>query len=162
MNPAMIVAYANNGVMGKGLELPWRLPADLAYFKRETLGKVVVMGRKTWDSIGFPLPKRRNVVLSRNAPSLPDGVECYESLERALEVLEGEDVMIIGGATIYEKALEIGVREIVLTRVLADVEGDVFFPEWNEDNWELFSEEFREADEKNAYDLKFCRYRPKG
>lgn len=159
MKVSLIVAYAENRVMGKGNDLPWRLPADLAHFKRETLGKAVIMGRKTWDSIGFPLPKRRNIVLSKSAPDLPEGVECYRSLEEALAAFQdGEEVMIIGGATIYDQALKSGVDEILLTKVMAEVEGDVFFPQWDEKNWRLVEENFRPADENNLYDMTFCRY----
>jgi|SaaInlStandDraft_1057018.scaffolds.fasta_scaffold49760_2 dihydrofolate reductase len=158
----LIVAYDRNRVMGKGQDLPWRLPADLAHFKRETMGKTVVMGRKTWESIGFPLPKRKNVVLSRTLQQIQEGVDCFNDLESALEALQGEeDVMIIGGATLYSQALEMGVDEIILTKVMADVEGDVIFPEWDESAWKLLGEEFRSADDKNPYDLIFCRYQPR-
>ncbi|MFT3907439.1 MAG: dihydrofolate reductase [Steroidobacteraceae bacterium] len=132
----LVVAAARNGVIGREAQLPWQLPDDLKHFKAVTLGKPVIMGRKTFESIGRPLPGRRNLVLSRSEASLPAGVERVASLEEALQrCAQVEEVCVIGGGEIFRLALPLATR-VELTRVQADVPGDVHFPElappWHE------------------------------
>ena len=129
----IVVAVARNGIIGRGNTLPWRLPADLAHFKRLTLGHPILMGRRTWDSLGRPLPGRRNLVLTRTPGSI-DGADVVHSVAEA-KALVGEGVlMIIGGAELYRLVLP-EVDVLHLTRVEAEVDGDVAFPEWSEDDW---------------------------
>jgi len=125
---SLIVAVASNGVIGRANALPWRLPEDLAYFKRITGGHTVVMGRKTFESIGKALPNRRNIVVSRSTSDFPEGIESAASLEDAL-ALSGADpeVFIIGGAKLYRASIERADR-LLVTEIHRDVEGDVIFP----------------------------------
>ncbi len=153
----LIVAVAKNGVIGCDGELPWRLPADLAYFKRMTSGHCVIMGRKTYQSIGRPLPKRTNIVVSRDPDFEATGCQVVTGVASALrlaESLEEQDVFVIGGAAIYALALP-HADSVHLTRVEAEVKGDVYFPELDEGEWEVVSREPREADEKNEYAMVF-------
>ena len=123
----LIVAYARNRCIGKDNTLPWKLPGDLAHFKRTTLGCPIIMGRKTWDSLGRPLPGRRNIVISRDPGKSLTGAECATSLLQALEyVKDSEQVFVIGGAQIYQQALTYAQR-IVATEIRADIDGDAFF-----------------------------------
>lgn len=143
---ALIVAMANNRTIGCNNELPWRLPEDLKYFKSVTMGKPIVMGRKTFDSIGRPLPGRLNIVVTRNGEWQHPGVKTAPSLQQALAIaveerdiaVESEpqiqEVMVIGGAEIYRAAIELADR-LYITRVQAQVEGDAFFPEYDEAAW---------------------------
>jgi dihydrofolate reductase len=128
----VIVAVSDNGVIGRDGDLPWRLPEDLRHFKRTTLGHAVVMGRATWESIGFPLPKRRNIVLTRNREYVAEGAEVAHSLEEALVLARETDPepFVIGGATLYAEALPIATR-LEITEVHRDVEGDTSFPEFD-------------------------------
>lgn len=148
MKLAIIVAVAKNGVIGRNNQLPWHLPQDLKYFKAVTLGKPVIMGRKTYESIGKPLPGRTNIVISRNKDwGAADGVIVTNSFDQALleaQKVSGEDVqstgevMVIGGAEIYRSALPLADR-IYLTRVDIEPEGDAFFGALNEAEWGLES-----------------------
>lgn len=148
MKLAIIVAAAKNGVIGRNNQLPWHLPQDLKYFKAVTLGKPVIMGRKTYESIGRPLPGRANIVITRSKDwSAVDGVIVTNSFEQALaaaqKVLEvdaqaGDEVMVIGGAEIYRSALQF-VDRIYLTRVALEPEGDAFFAAISEMDWALES-----------------------
>ncbi|MEN7344158.1 MAG: dihydrofolate reductase [Pseudomonadota bacterium] len=133
---AVIVAVADNGVIGKGNALPWRLSADLRYFKQRTLGKPIVMGRKTWESIGRPLPGRENIVISRDSAYQAEGAVLVPSLEAALAHCDkAAEIMIIGGASIYEQVMPMASR-LYLTRVHLDVEGgDAFFDMPSLDGW---------------------------
>ena len=151
----MIVAVAGNGVIGRDGELPWHLPADLQHFKRITLGKPVVMGRKTWESIGRPLPGRHNVVITRAKGYAAEGASVVESPEAALELLgEEPEVMIIGGGTIYEAFLERADR-IYLTEVDTTVDGDARFPTLDPAEWREVSREAHAADERHAFACTF-------
>ncbi len=155
---SILVAVAENGAIGRDGRLPWYLPADLKHFKKQTLGQVVIMGRKTHESIvdrlGRPLPKRRSLVLSRDPAYRVQGVEVASSLEQALELVVAEpQVFVIGGAAVFAEALPLADR-LILTRVHAEVEGDVFFPEL-ESSWRLVSEERHEADARHAYAFSF-------
>ena len=155
MRLSLLVAAAENRVIGRDNQLPWHLPADLKRFKQLTLGHVIVMGRKTFDSIGRPLPKRRSVVITRNPSFEHPGVTVVHSLEEAWEVSAGEtEVFVIGGAGIFELALPRADR-LYLTRVHAEVDGDVLLPEIDFDDWELMSFERHRADERHAHDFTF-------
>lgn len=137
MRISLIAAVAANNVIGRAGKLPWHLPDDLKRFKRLTMGKPIIMGRATYESIGRPLPGRQNIVLSRDAGYLAPGCTAVDSVRAALSAADGaEEVMVIGGSGVYEQFLPIAER-IYLTRILADVEGDTFFPalvdaEWRE------------------------------
>ncbi|XQW84486.1 type 3 dihydrofolate reductase [Thalassotalea piscium] len=156
---SMIVAHADNRIIGKDNEMPWHLPADLAYFKKITLGKPVIMGRKTFESIGRPLPGRQNIVISRDPQYQADGVETVISVEQALKVAgEVEEVMVIGGGAIYQHCLPAADR-LYITHIKGNIAGDTQFPEYDTDTiWKKVSSELRAADEKNSYDLDFCVY----
>ncbi|CAM3719068.1 Dihydrofolate reductase type 3 [Vibrio aerogenes CECT 7868] len=151
---SMIAAMANNRVIGKKNQMPWHLPADFAWFKQCTMGKPVVMGRKTFESIGRPLPGRRNIVISRNDSFASNGIEVAGSLEQALSLVQdAEEVMIIGGGSLYREALE-QASKLYLTYIHADIDGDTVFPETGA-NWvETHRQEYAK-DEKNAYDMSF-------
>lgn len=157
MRVSLVLAVAENGVIGKDNQLPWHLPADLKFFKQLTSGNTVIMGRKTYESIGRPLPNRRNLVVSRNEGFTAAGVEVYTSLGDALKSSLGEDeVFVIGGGTIYSKALELDVVErIYMTLVHADIDGDTHFHLPADKGWIVTSSDRHAADEKNAFDYSF-------
>lgn len=147
---------AHNGAIGHRGGMPWHLPADLGHFKSVTLGYPVIMGRRTFESIGRALPGRRNVVISRSQPDLPEGVIVAGSLDEALEACsDAAQVMVIGGGEIYRQAMHRAER-MELTLIDADIEADTFFPEWSLDQWRLESMAKRPSDERNAYPLCFC------
>lgn len=156
MKISMIVAMANHRVIGLDNKMPWHLPADLQYFKKTTLGKPVIMGRKTYDSIGRALPGRLNIVVSRDPNLSIAGVTCVTSVEQALQTAAGvEEVMIIGGATIYEHFLPVANR-LYLTFIDLETKGDTHFPDYlTQGEWEKVSSEHYLADEKNAHNLEF-------
>lgn len=155
-----IYAVAENGVIGREGGLPWRLPADLQHFKRITLGSPVLMGRKTWLSLGRPLPGRRNVVVSRQAGFSAEGAEVYVSLEAALDALKDEaEVFIIGGAELLQQAFDKGyIGRVCQTLVHADVEGDTHFV--LPDGWKATSIDARQADDKNEFAYTFVELLP--
>ena len=153
----LIVAMTDDGVIGVDGQLPWRLPEDLRRFKAATLGKPVVMGRKTFESIGRPLPQRHNIVLTRQIGlSLADAaVTVVPTLDAALQAAgDASEVMIIGGAEIYRLALPFAQR-ILLTRVHAEVRGDTHFPRLDPEAWRVVSSETYAADDKHAYPMSF-------
>jgi len=156
---SMIVAHADNRVIGKDNDMPWHLPADLAYFKKTTLGKPIIMGRKTYESIGRPLPGRKNIVISRDENYSAEGVETVTSVEQALALVSDiEEVMVIGGGAIYNHCLEAADR-LYITHIKAAIEGDTHFPEYDVKNvWKKVSSTVRQPDEKNAYELDFSVY----
>lgn len=161
MKIALLWAMAQNRVIGRNNSLPWHLPEDLKYFKRITLGKPVIMGRKTFDSIGKPLPGRTNVVVTRNPQWAHDGVKTVTSLEAARDLCEPiaandgvDEAMIIGGAQIFELALPLADR-LYLTEVHAEVAGDTFFPEFDRTDWEEVAREDFAADGANPYHYSF-------
>ena len=133
---ALVVAVAANGVIGRDGGLPWHLPEDLKYFRRNTIGHAVVMGRRTWQSIGRPLPKRRNLVVSRDPGFVADGAEVFGSLGAALQAAwaEDEEPRVIGGASLYAEALPLATR-ILWTEVDGEPEGDVLFPDFDRGAW---------------------------
>lgn len=135
MQLTLIVAYAQNRVIGRDNTLPWKLPSDLAHFKRTTLGHPVIMGRKTWESLGRPLPGRRNIVITRNPDYVATGAECVSSLAQAIKCLqEAPKAFVIGGAQIYQEALPFA-QDVIATEVLADIEGDAFFAPLDHTQW---------------------------
>lgn len=151
----IIVAMSKNRVIGNNNELIWKLSSDLKRFKELTTGHPVVMGRKTYESIGRPLPNRRNIIITRNLEYEVDGCEVVSSLEEAL-LLTGSDCFIIGGGEIYKQSLEIA-DKIYLTLVHKDFEGDTTFPELGSD-WATINTKNFEADEKNEYNYSFIEY----
>jgi len=154
---SLIVAVDEEGGMGFNHRLPWRLPADLAHFKAITLGKPIIMGRKTYESIGRPLPGRLNIVLSRKSSAIP-GVTVVTRLDEALLLThDAPEVMVIGGAEIFKLVFEQATK-LYLTQIYHVFKADVFFPELDEAVWQLESSEGRPADAKNAYDMNFCCY----
>jgi len=165
---ALIVAVAENGVIGKNNALPWRLPEDLRHFKRVTLGKPVIMGRKTFESIGKPLPGRTNIVITRNAAYQAAGVSVVLSLAAALALAQAvaaqdgaEEVMVIGGAEIYRAALP-QADQLYLTEVHASVAGDAVLPDVNWNQWREVSRERHAAPTPDGYDYSFVCYTRSG
>lgn len=153
----LIVARARNGTIGRDNTLPWRLPEDLKHFKQTTMGAPVVMGRKTWDSIGRPLPGRRNIVVSRNRDLTLEGAEVVGSLEDAQRLCVGvEQVFLIGGAQLYAEALPSADR-LVVTEIDADIPGDAFFPEVDRTRWIETARETHHS-EANGFDYAFVTY----
>ena len=153
----LIVAMTDDGVIGIDGQLPWRLPEDLRRFKAATLGKPVVMGRKTFESIGRPLPQRHNIVLTRQVgfSARDPAVTVVTTLQAALQAAgDVPEVMIIGGAEIYQLALPLAQR-IILTRVHANVQGDTHFSPLDPKAWRVASSETYAADEKHAYSMTF-------
>jgi dihydrofolate reductase len=152
---SIIVAMDENGLIGKDNRLPWRLPDDLKHFKRMTLGKPILMGRKTWESLGKPLPERRHLVMTRNLSFHADGVTVVRTLDGALRAVEGADeLMVIGGAKVYDLALPRAQR-LYVTRVHAHLEGDTRFPETDWSEWYRDSIESHPADDSNPYPYSF-------
>lgn len=156
MRVSLIVALDKNGLIGAGNKLPWHAPADLKHFKSVTMGKPVVMGRKTCESIAGPLPGRRNIVLTRNPAFIRDGFEVCRDLDSCLAMLDGsEEVMIIGGAEIYRLCWD-RVDRIYATLVEGEFAGDTWFPEWPlGSDWRAVSDEFRASDDRTPFDLRF-------
>ncbi len=133
---AMVVAVADNGAIGKDGKVPWRIPEDLKHFKNVTMGHAIIMGRKTWDEVGRPLPGRRNLVVSRNAGLVLEGAEVLATLEAAIAAARTTDgePHVIGGSAIYAAAMPLATR-IHLTEVHRDVDGDTFFPPFDRSAW---------------------------
>lgn len=158
MKVTLIVARARNGVIGRDNALPWRLPADLAHFKRITLGHPVIMGRKTWDSIGKPLPGRRNIVVTRNESWHAEGAEAVPSLDEALARCKGDaEVFVIGGAALFADALPRADR-VIVTEIDRDVEGDIHFPALDSNQWIETSREAHPASGIDAWPFAFVHY----
>lgn len=155
-----ILAMSKNRVIGKDNQIPWHLSADLKYFKLTTLNHHIIMGRKTFLSIGKPLPKRTNIVLTRNPFFVASNVLIAPSVEEALLLATNngeEEVFIIGGGEIYRQSMPY-LDKIYLTLIDLEVEGDVFFPELDRQQWQLISEDPHQADEKNEFDYTFQIY----
>lgn len=148
---SLIVAVSTNNVIGADGDLPWRLSDDLKRFKAVTMGKPIVMGRKTYESIGRPLPGRQNIVITRQDDFTADGCDVVQSTAEAVDVAEDADeIMVIGGSEIYAAFLPLAER-IYLTRVHTEVEGDAFFPPLNKEEWRESASESYEADDSNNY-----------
>lgn len=154
---SLIVAYARNQVIGKDGDMPWHLPADLKNVKELTTGKTIVMGRKTFESIGKPLPNRKNVVLTRSQDFHPEGVDVVHTKE---EVLGMGDVIIFGGAEIYRQFLDV-VDRLYITEIDLETEGDTFFPAWDRDAYILVDKREGIMDEKNVHPHAFYVYERK-
>ncbi|WP_090365630.1 type 3 dihydrofolate reductase [Ferrimonas sediminum] len=155
MRISMIACMAADRVIGKDNQMPWHLPADLKHFKAVTMGKPVVMGRRTYESIGRPLPGRHNVVISRRPDYRPDGVSVVASIDAALALLAAEEeVMIIGGGQLYSSLMARADR-LYLTLAQMQVEGDTRFPEYHPEAWREVERQVHPADERNSCDLHF-------
>lgn len=155
MRLSIVVAMDDNRLIGSKNQLPWHLPADLAYFKKLTTGKSILMGRKTYDSIGRPLPNRRNIVITRNSNISIPGCEVVSSIDHALELTkEDPEVMVIGGASLCEQLLP-KINRLYITKIDGVFEGDVFFPKYDDFNWLEVSCESHPKDNSNAYSYKF-------
>lgn len=152
---SLVVAVGENNEIGKGGKMPWHLPADLKHFKALTLGKPVIMGRKTFEAIGKPLPERRNIVVTRNSGFHAPGCETAASLTDALVLVSGTpEVMVIGGGEIYREAL-LRAQRIYLTRVHARFDADTFFPQLDPADWRETARVDHAADERNSYAYSF-------
>ena len=152
---SMIAAMAHDRVIGKDNTMPWHLPADFAWFKQSTMGKPVIMGRKTYDSIGRLLPGRTNIIISRNINMKVEGAMVVASIDEALKAASfAEEVMVIGGGSIYQNLLARS-NKLYLTFIDAVLDGDTQFPEWSNDFIETYSQSYP-ADDKNAYDMRFA------
>ncbi len=154
----VIAALAANGTIGKDNALPWRLPADLKRFKELTLGHTVVMGRKTYESIGRPLPGRRNLVITRNRGYSAPGCEVMHSLDAAIAACLGTQALfVIGGAELYREALPRAQR-LELTEIRADFDGDSVFPEFRKDEWREVTREIHDKETGIPFRYDFARY----
>jgi len=160
MKISIIAAMSQNRVIGIRNSLPWRLPADLRFFKTKTMGHTLIMGRKTFESLQKFLAGRRIIVLTRGREFSPGNAETAHSLDQAVSLAEGEkEIFIAGGAEIYALALSRGIVDTVyLTVIHQDFDGDTWFPEFPDEEWELQSREDHHADEKNPFDFSFLRY----
>lgn len=165
---ALIWAMAENRVIGIDNKLPWYLPKDLQFFKQCTWAKPVIMGRKTHESIGRPLPGRTNIVISRQPGYTAAGCRVTASLEAALELADqcclidgGEEIIVMGGAQIYQQALPYA-NKLYITRVHANIEGDAFFPEYDESQWQEVSRQECQKEGSGEYDYGFFIYHPIG
>lgn len=157
---SIIVATDKNGAIGKDNALLWHLPNDLKRFKAITSGHPIVMGRKTFESIGKPLPNRRNVIISNNKNYKADGCEVVHSLKEALELCKGSDIYIIGGGSIYKEAMDIA-DNLYLTLVDVELDADTHLENFDLDKWSLVNSEEHLADEKHQYDYQFLDYKRK-
>ncbi|MGX3066037.1 dihydrofolate reductase [Ursidibacter arcticus] len=156
MNIGLIVARTLNKVIGKDNAMPWHLPVDLAWFRQNTVGKPVIMGRKTYESIGRLLPKRPNIILSRSN-FVVEGAYSATSLEQGVELAKNlaseQEIMIIGGGELFKQAMPLA-NKLYLTEIQANIDGDTFF-EFDEQEWKLIQENWSEIDEQNAYRCRF-------
>jgi len=161
MHVSLVVAIADDGAIGRNGSLPWHLPADLKFFKTNTLHKPVIMGRKTWESLGKPLKDRFNIVLSKSLPELPEGVYLSEDLGHAITAAEKEgftEVSVIGGASLFAEAALLA-DQMLITRVHTKVpDADTFFPEIDMEVWKMIWEEEHAPDEKNVFAYTFQRW----
>ena len=154
----LIVAAAENNAIGKNNQMPWHLPNDFKYFKKNTLGHSVVMGRKTFESIGKPLIDRRNIILTRNLNYTHEDVDVANSVQEVLNYCRDErEIFIIGGAEIYKQTLPFA-NTVLLTRVHTNIDGDAYFPELLDHEWKLVRAERHEKDDKHAYNYTFEVY----
>ena len=157
---SLIAAMDKNRLIGNNNQLPWHLPADLQYFKSVTMSKPILMGRKTYDSIGRPLPGRQNIVMTRADVAI-EGVTVVNSLQEAIAAAgDADEIMVIGGSSIYELVLP-EVERMYLSFVDGAFEGDAWFPEFDETDWQMLEEKKQAADEKNDYACRFVTYQRK-
>tara|TARA_B100000497_G_scaffold80728_1_gene90059 strand:- start:579 stop:1085 length:507 start_codon:yes stop_codon:yes gene_type:complete len=159
-----LVAVSNNLVIGVDNDLPWNLRADLAHFKKYTLNKIIIMGRKTFESIGKPLPNRINYVVSKTLNEIP-GACVFNNLDEAISKAEKEniqlnidnEIIIIGGGYIFEETIE-SINKLIITRVDCDIDGDIYYPEIDFTNWALTKTKSYKKDSENDYDFKIEEY----
>ena len=155
---SLIVAMDENRLIGSNNNLPWQLPADLAFFKRTTMGKPIIMGRKTFVSIGRPLPGRRNIVITRDTGFNAEGCEIANGIQTALALCSDvEEVMLIGGASLYRQTID-QATQLYITRIHHSFEGDTWFPEFDVNVWKQASREDHEADHGNPYAYSFVKF----
>ncbi len=157
MKTAIIVAIAENNVIGKRNALPWHLPADLKHFKKITMGHHIVFGQTTHESIGRPLPGRINIILSDNPKYKSKGCVVVHGPQEAIDYAKSageEELMICGGAMVYKTFLPLA-EKFYMTKVKAKIDGDIFFPDFNKDEWKVISSEPHKADSKNLYGYEF-------
>jgi len=161
MKITLVAAIASNNVIGKENSLPWNIPEDLKRFKQMTSGHTILMGRKTFDSIGRPLPNRQNIVMTKDENFEREGIKVINGLDEALELIKksNEDVFVIGGSKIYE-LFEPVANSLAITRILKDFEGDAFFPDINWNLWQIEKEE-KFFDEKSKIECKLIEYSKK-
>lgn len=145
---SLIAAMGKNREIGFAGQMPWHLPAELQHFKQTTMGKAIVMGRKTWQAIGRPLPGRQNIVITRNPDFKAEGAEVVSSLQQAIELSESEETMVIGGGELYALALPVAQR-MVLTMIDIEPTADVWFPSWDDNEWSATQVREFTADENN-------------
>jgi dihydrofolate reductase len=157
MTMTMIAAMDNHRVLGYKGKLPWHLPDDLARFKRLTMGKVLIMGRKTYESLPVSLPGRELVVISRTLPDQVPGIQVVRSFEQARVAVGDSDCMVTGGAWVFEQALPVA-DAMWLTFVDAQVQGDTFFPEWSQDDWRIAQESQHVADDRHDYAFRYVDF----
>src|SRR5690554_3694846 len=149
----LVVAYSTNRIIGKDNTLPWRLPSDLAHFKRVTLGQPIIMGRKTWESLGRPLPGRPNLVITHNKDLVAEGAQIFHSLDEALESCQGIDrVCIIGGEQLFRLALP-RAHQVIATEVHADIDGDTWFPPLEPTQWSETQRETQPVENDLTFDF---------
>ncbi len=158
---SIIVAMDKNRLIGRDNDLPWRLPSDLAHFKKVTMNKPILMGRKTYDSIGRPLPGRKNIVLTHDKNLEIEGVTVVNSLDAAMSAArDAEELMVIGGGAVYERVLPITQR-MYLSFIDGEFEGDAWFPEFDENDWEIVESKEQPAGEKDVPGCRFVTYQRK-
>lgn len=159
MKIAIIVAMDQQSLIGKNNDLPWKLSADLQYFRRVTMGKPIIMGRNTHESIGRPLPGRLNIIVTKNKDYAVEGCTVVHSIEDAIAACgDAEEAMVMGGASLYQQFLPLADR-LYLTQVHANLEeGDTWFPDWQKADWLELNREDHPADEKNDYPFSFIIY----
>lgn len=151
----LVAAMDRNRLIGQNNDLPWHLPVDLAHFTEVTLRKPIIMGRRTFDSLGRPLPYRHNVVITQQKNLVLEGCNIFHSLDNALDALVQErEIMIIGGARIFREALS-KANKMILTIIDYTFKGDAYFPEWNTEEWKIVFEEIHPLNEKNLYSFRF-------
>ncbi|MBL4774764.1 MAG: type 3 dihydrofolate reductase [Mariprofundus sp.] len=162
MKLSLIWAMDRNGLIGRDNALPWKLPADMAWFKKNTMGKPILMGRKTYESIGRPLPGRKNLILTRQADLNIDGCIVVHSLEEAqAAVPDADEIMVMGGSEIYTLLLAQADR-LYITNIDAEFEGDAWFPAFDRSAWQEVSHECHQPDDKNIYAYAFVLLERKG
>jgi len=155
---AIIVATDEKGLIGRDNDLPWKLSADLQYFRRVTMGKPLIMGRNTHESIGRALPGRKNIIVTKNENYQAEGCDVVHSVADALKACDdAEEVMVMGGASLYTQLLAQADR-LYLTQVHASLEGDTWFPDWQRSDWQQLSREDHLADDKNDFPYSFIIY----
>lgn len=158
MKLALVAAMAKGRVIGFQGDMPWHMPADLAHFKRLTMGKPMIMGRRTFESIGRPLPGRQNIVVTRQPGWQAAGCDVADSIDAALALAgKAAEIIVMGGATLYEQCLPIA-DKLYLTFIDAECNGDTFFPVWDEAVWHCAAQERHAADEKNAHAYTFTTW----